>query len=83
MELSRVLGVLSPVNNEIVRDMGLVTLQSCRDKAKLKWWHKLATLILPDDGTLSSRLIRSGILNYIGEGRGKYGVGWWMISLNH
>ena len=24
--------------------MGLDTLQSCRDRAKLKWWYKLATL---------------------------------------
>ena len=27
--------------------MGLDTLQSCRDRAKLKWWYKLATL--PED----------------------------------
>ena len=27
--------------------MGLDTLQSCRDKAMLKWWYKLATL--PED----------------------------------
>ena len=33
-------------------------------------------------GTQSSCLIRSGILNHIEEGRGKCGVGWWMISLN-
>ena len=31
--------------NEAVRgDMGLNTLQSRRDRAKLKWWYKLATL---------------------------------------
>ena len=28
-------------------DMGLDTLQSRRDRAKLKWWYKLATL--PED----------------------------------
>ena len=29
--------------DEAVRkDMGLDTLKSCRDKAKLKWWYKLA-----------------------------------------
>ena len=28
------------------------------------------------------RGIRSGILNHVEEGRGKCGVGWWMISLN-
>ena len=34
--------------NEAVRgDMGLDTLQSRRDRAKLKWWYKLATL--PED----------------------------------
>ena len=34
--------------NEAVRgDMGLETLQSRRDRAKLKWWYKLATL--PED----------------------------------
>ena len=27
--------------------MGLDTFQSCSDRAKLKWWHKLATL--PED----------------------------------
>ena len=38
----------SKTYNEAVReDMGLYTLQSCRDRAKLKWWYKLATL--PDD----------------------------------
>ena len=31
--------------NEAVRaDMGLETLKSRRDKAKLKWWYKLATM---------------------------------------
>ena len=35
-------------SNEAVRgDMGLDTLQSRRDRAKLKWWYKLATL--PED----------------------------------
>ena len=34
--------------NEAVRgDMGLDTLENRRDRAKLKWWYKLATL--PDD----------------------------------
>ena len=59
--------------------MGLDTLQSCRDRAKLKSWYKLATLPYIN---LSSCLIRSGILNHIEEGKGKCGVGWWMISLN-
>ena len=64
--------------------MGLDTLQSCRDRAKLKWWYKLADqgyesggqLVLVRTGTQSSCLIRSGILNHVEEGRGKCGVGW-------
>ena len=45
----RILGCSSKTCNEaVVRgDMGLDTLQSRRDRAKLKWWYKLATL--PDD----------------------------------
>ena len=43
-----ILGCSSKTCNEEVRgDMGLDTLQSCRYKAKLKWWYKLATL--PED----------------------------------
>ena len=41
----RILGCSSMTCNEAVRgDIGLDTLQSCRDRAKLKWWYKLATL---------------------------------------
>ena len=77
----RILGCSSKTCNEAVRgDMGLDTLQSRRDRAKLKWWYKLATL--PEDRYQSSCLIRSGILNHTEKGRGKCGVGWWMISLN-
>ena len=44
----RILGCSSKTCNEAVRgDMGLDTLQSRRDRAKLKWWYKLATL--PED----------------------------------
>ena len=44
----RILGYSSKTCNEAVRgDMGLDTLQSRRDRAKLKWWYKLATL--PED----------------------------------
>ena len=44
----QILGCSSETCNEAVRgDMGLDTLQSCRDRAKLKWWYKLATL--PED----------------------------------
>ena len=41
----RILGCSSKTCNEAVRgDMVLDTLQSCRDRAKLKWWYKLAIL---------------------------------------
>ena len=44
----RILGRSSKICNEAVRgDMGLDTLQSHRNRAKLKWWYKLATL--PED----------------------------------
>ena len=79
----RILGCSSKTCNEAVRgDMRLDTLQSPRDSAKLKWWYKLATVHCPTIGTLNSCLIRNGILNHVEEGRGKCGVGWWMISLN-
>ena len=42
------LGCSSKTCNEAVRgDMGLETLKSQRDRAKLKWWYKLATM--PED----------------------------------
>ena len=41
----RILGCSSRTCNEAVRgDMGLDSLQGCRDKAKLKWWYKVATM---------------------------------------
>ena len=41
----KILGCSSTTSNEAVRgDMGIDTLRSCRDKAKLKWWHKLASM---------------------------------------
>ena len=40
-----ILGCSSRTCNEAVRgDMGLDTLRSCRNKAKLKWWYKLVSL---------------------------------------
>ena len=43
-----ILGCLSRTCNEAVRgDMGLGSLQGHRDKAKLKWWYKLA--VMEDD----------------------------------
>ena len=39
-----ILGCSSKTCNEAVRgDMGLETLQRRRDRAKLKWWYRLAT----------------------------------------
>ena len=44
----RILGCSFKTCNEAVRgDMGLETLKSQRDRAKLKWWYKLATM--PED----------------------------------
>ena len=44
----RILGCSSKTCNEAVRgDMGIETLKSRRDRAKLKWWYKLATM--PED----------------------------------
>ena len=41
----KILGCSSKTCNEAVRgDMGLETLKSRRDKAKLKWLYKLATM---------------------------------------
>ena len=42
----RILGCSSRTCNEAVRgDMGLDSLQGRRDKAKLKWWYKVATML--------------------------------------
>ena len=74
MGVKQILGCSSKTCNEAVRgDMGLDTLQSHRNRVKLKWWYKLATL--PEDGYPKQLLIRSGILNHVEEGRGKGGVG--------
>ena len=41
----RILGCSSRTCNEAVRgDMGLDSLQGRREKAKLKWWYKVATM---------------------------------------
>ena len=41
----RIIGCSSRTCNEAVRgDMGLDSLQGRRDKAKLKWWYKVATM---------------------------------------
>ena len=46
--------------NEVVRgDMGIDTLRSRKDKAKLKWWYKLA--FMPEDRYPKQLLVGSGI----------------------
>ena len=46
--LKKILGCSSKTCNEAVRgDMGLDTLKCCRNKTKLKWWYKLASM--PED----------------------------------
>ena len=52
--------------------MGLETLKSRRDRGKLKWWYKLATM--PELGSPSSYLVRSGIKNRVEVDKGKHGV---------
>ena len=43
--VKKILGCSSRTCNEAVRgDMGIDTLRSRRDKAKLKWWYKLASM---------------------------------------
>ena len=42
-----ILGCSKTCNEAVRSDMGLDTLQSHRDRVKLKWWYKLAAL--PDD----------------------------------
>ena len=56
----KILGCSSKTCNEAVRgDMGLETLKSRRDKAKLKWWYKLATV--PQDRYPKQFSVRSGM----------------------
>ena len=77
----RTLECSSKTCNEAVRgDIGLDTLQNCRDRAKLKWWYKLATL--PEDRYPKQLFNQEWNINHVEEGREKCGVGWWMISLN-
>ena len=53
----KILGCSSKTCNKAVRgDMGLDSLSSRRDRAKLKWWHNLCTMIY----ILDSCLIRFG-----------------------
>ena len=55
----RILGCSSKTCNEAVRgDLGIDTLQSRRDKAKLKWWY----------------IVRTGTSSHIEADRGRFGV---------
>ena len=60
--------------------MALDTLQSCRDRAKLKWWYKLATL--PEDRYILKQLFNQEWTIKPKAEESVEGVGWWMISLN-
>ena len=70
----RILGCSSRTCNEAVRgDMGLDSLQGHRDKAKLKWWYKVATM--PEHRYIQgSFLCRSGMSSHVEVGKGSIGV---------
>ena len=65
------MGVLRPAMRQLKETWAET---HCRGRAELKWWYKLATL--PEDRYPKQ------LFNHVEEGRGKCGVGWWMISLN-
>ena len=70
----RSLGCSSRTCNEAVRgDMGLESLKGRRDKAKLKWWYKLACMKGNRYHTNFSG--RFGILNHVEVTRESLGVG--------
>ena len=70
----RILGCSSRTCNEAVRgDMGLESLQVRRDKAKLKWWYKLACM--EGDRYPHKLSGRFGILNHAEVARGSLGAG--------
>ena len=80
MELSGSFGVLLiRTFKEVVRgELGLDTLQSHRDRAKLKWEYmcKLAIYVhCLQIRRYPKQLICSGILNHIEGDKGKCGVG--------
>ena len=62
-----ILGCSSRTCNEVVKgDMGLETLKSHRDKAKFKWWYKLASMpVRRYPGQFL--FIRNGRLNHVEE----------------
>ena len=59
-------------NEAVRRDLGLDTLQGCKDKAKLKWWYKLVTM--PEDRYPKSCLVRTGTSSHIEVDRGRFGA---------
>ena len=46
----------------------------------MPWWYKLATL--SEDRYPKQLFNQEWNIKPVEEGRGKCGVGWWMISLN-
>ena len=70
----RILGCSSRTCNEAVRgDIGLESLQGRRDKAKLKWWYKLACM--EGIGSHTNFSGRFGILSQAEVAKGSLGVG--------
>ena len=69
----RILGCSSKTCNEAVRgDMGLETLKSRRDRAKLKWWYKLATM--PEDRFPKQLFSQEWDKKHVEVDKGKHGV---------
>ena len=69
----RILGCSLRTCDEAVRgDMGLDSLQGRRDKAKLKWWYKVATM--PEYHIQGSFLCRSRMSSHVEVGKGSIGV---------
>ena len=69
----RILRCSSKTCNEAVRgDMGLEILKSRRDRAKLKWWYKLATM--PEDRFPKQLFSQEWNIKNVEVGKGKHGV---------
>ena len=56
-------------------DLGIDTLQDCRDKAKLMWWYKLVTM--PEDWYLKKLFSQDWNIKPL---RGRFGANY--IKLN-
>ena len=52
--------------------MGLDSLQGCRDKAKLKWWYKVATM--PEHRYSTKLFVQEWMSSHVEVGKGSIGV---------